>query len=80
MGLSADDKLLLERVENQFAPLLQKGGSTLEKHKRLLATAMDLTRQVMESCPSGYERDLAAKKLVEAMMWTTIALARNGTA
>lgn len=74
--LSADDKLLLERIEDDFtyhAP----NGDTAEKYIKIRQGSKMLAKVIVELCPHGRERSTALTKLEEATMWANAAIARK---
>lgn len=76
MMLSVDDKLLLERIEEDFkyhAP----NGETAERYIRMRQTAKGLARLIVELCPESRERSTALTKLEESVMWANAAIARK---
>ena len=73
MGLSADDKLLVERIEMDFDYRAPKDGTGIS------ARAKELARQIIELCPNGRERSKALTKLEECIFWTNAAIARRET-
>lgn len=76
MGLSADDKLLLERIEDDFTYHAPKGDQP-EKYVRIRQCAKGLARLITELCPQGRERSTALTKLEEATFWANAAIARK---
>jgi hypothetical protein len=76
MGLSVDDKLLLERIEHDFK-FYPPSGEQAEKYARMRQTAKGLARQIVEMCPQGEERSMALVKLEEVSMWANAAIARG---
>jgi GH25 family lysozyme M1 (1,4-beta-N-acetylmuramidase) len=76
MGLSADDKLLMERIEHNFK-FYPPSGEQAEKYVRMRQTAKGLARQIVEMCPEGEERSTALVRLEEAVMWANAAIARG---
>ena len=78
MPLSADDKLLLERIESDFTYHPPNGGQA-ERYQHMRATAKGLAKQIVEFCPGGRERMTALTKLEEAVFWANAAIARHET-
>jgi hypothetical protein len=76
MGLSADDKLLVERIENDFT-YHPPDGKKAEMYQHLRLTAKDLARQIVELCPASRERSLALTQLEECVMWANAGIARH---
>jgi hypothetical protein len=76
MGLSADDKLLLERIEDDFSwhtlPPEQA-----QKYEALRAHTKALARLIAELCPDGRERSIALTKLEEVAMWSNAGIERH---
>ena len=73
---SVDDKLLMERIENDFthhAP----NGEQAEKYSRMRQTAKGLARLVVELCPESRERSTALTKLEECVFWANASIARK---
>lgn len=78
MGLSVDDKLLLERIEKDFTyhPPTKENA---EKYIRMRQTAKGFARLIVELVPSGEEREAALTKLEECAFWANAGIARNGS-
>ena len=76
--LSADDKLLLERIEHDFT-YHSPNGEKAERHVKMRQLAKQLAREMVELCPAGRERSTALTKLEEALMWANAAIARPET-
>jgi hypothetical protein len=78
MALSANDKLLLERIEGDFtyhAP----DGETAERYIKLRRDAKALAKLMVELCVDSRERSVAITKLEEALFWANAAIARGKT-
>jgi len=78
MGLSADDKLTLESIENRFTYHAPQGDQSV-RYERMRANAKSLATLILELCPDSRERSLAITKLEELIMWANAAIARNDT-
>lgn len=78
MGLSADDKLLLERIESDFT-YHPPNIDTADKYITVRQAAKTFALLIVEQCPHGRERSTALTKLEEATMWANKAIARNGS-
>lgn len=76
MGLSASDKLLVERIENDFTYRVPTGDQP-ERYQKLRATAKELAKLVAELAPDGRERSTALTKIEEAVFWANAAIARR---
>lgn len=76
MPLSADDKLLIERIERNFTyhpPRADQG----VRYERMRAHAKALAQLIVETCPDGRERALAITKLEEVIFWANASIARG---
>lgn len=73
---SADDKLLVERIENDFTYHPPKGDQA-QKYEQMRSTAKKLALLMVELCPDGRERSLALTRLSETVMWANAAIARQ---
>ena len=71
MGLSADDKLLLEGMEIDFDYHASEAATTIS------ACAKDLGRRIIERCPAGRKRSKALAKLEQSLFWANAALAER---
>lgn len=77
MPPSATDKLLLERIENDFTYHAPKTDQA-QRYEQLRQTAKKLARLVIELSPDGErERSIALTKLEEAIMWANAGIARH---
>ncbi|HKD03940.1 MAG TPA: hypothetical protein VKB77_15995 [Terriglobales bacterium] len=76
MGLSADDKLRLERIENAFTRKVPQGERAV-LYERMRANANALAQLFIEACPEGHERLTALTKLEESIIWANASLARD---
>lgn len=76
MGLSASDKLLVERIENDFTYHPPQGDQA-ERYVKLRQTGRAFALLLIEMCPDGRERSTALTKLEEAIMWANAAVARG---
>jgi len=76
MPLSASDKQLLERIEDDFTYHPPQGDQA-QRYEQLRATTKQLARLVIELCPDGRERSTALTKLEEAVMWANAGIARK---
>jgi hypothetical protein len=75
MGLSATDKVTIERVERvieSFIPAEEK--STGARGDELRRHAIGLARAVVALAPDNYERAMALAKVEETVMWTFTAI------
>lgn len=73
---SATDKLLAERIANDFmyhSPV----GDQPRRYEKLRADAKILALEIVELCPDTRERSLALTKLEECVMWANAAIARH---
>lgn len=76
MGQSTSDKVLLDRIENDFtyhAP----NTDAMQRHERLRAAAKVLAKLIVELCPDSRERSLALTQLEQTVMWGNAAIARE---
>jgi len=78
MPLSAEDKLLLERIDNDFTYHPPDEEQT-QKYTRLRDNAKQLARDIVALCPDSRDRSLALTKLEEAVFWANAAIARGGS-
>lgn len=76
MPLSATDKLLVERIENDFT-YHPPAGDQAERYEKLRADAKVLALEIAELCPDSRERSTALTKLEETIMWANAAIARR---
>jgi hypothetical protein len=79
MPPDANDKILLDRIENNFTyhpPTPEQA----PKYQRLRATAKELARLVVELVPEGRERSLALTHLEEMVMFANAGIARASQA
>ena len=76
MGLSATDKLIMERVEGTVERFLKEKDSPasdrMREHSKGLALA------IIELVPDSYERTVAISKVEESVMWA-ISAAQKAT-
>jgi len=73
--MSASDKALLERIENDFtyhAPTSDKQ----KKYERLRDMAKDLALAIADECPDSRERSLAITQVEQSVMWANASIAR----
>jgi len=76
MGISAEDKKLLEEIEDDLVyhkPDAEKAA----RHEQISSAARDFARVVIENCPASRERSVTITKLQEARMWANAAIALN---
>lgn len=73
---SANDKLLVERIEHDFTYHPPQTGQT-ESYKRLRSQAKTLALDIVALCPDGRERSTALTKLEEAIFWANAGIARG---
>lgn len=76
MGLSADDKLLMERIEENFK-YYPPNGETAERYIRMRQKGKELALLIVGLCPESRERSTALTKLEECVMWANAAIARK---
>jgi len=76
MGLSATDKALVERIENDFTYHAPQGTQPA-LYERMRAHGKALALLIVEACPDGRERSTALSKLEECVMWANAAIARR---
>lgn len=76
LPLSATDKVLLERIENDFTYHPPKGDQA-ERYQQMRAMAKSLALQIVGLCPDSRERSVALTKLEESIMWANAAIARE---
>lgn len=74
--LSATDKVLVERVKNDFTYHAPTGDQP-KRYEKIRETAKGLAVLLVELCPDRRERSLALTKLEEAVMWANAAIARH---
>lgn len=76
MPLSADDKILLERIESDFAFHAPRNVDSV-KYEQMRANGKALASLIIALCPAGRERSAAMTKLEEAIMWANAGIARQ---
>jgi hypothetical protein len=76
MGLSATDKILLERIDHDFTYHPPAGDQT-QRYVKLRETAKSLALQIVEMCPDSRERSTSLTKLEECVMWANAGIARQ---
>jgi len=76
MPPSATDKVLLERIENDFTYHAPQGDQAA-RYEKMRATAKAFAQQIVELCPDGRERSTALSKLEESIMWANAGIARH---
>lgn len=76
MGLSATDKLLLERIEKDFTYHPPQGDQAA-RYEKMRATAKEFAQLIVQLTPDGRERSVALTKLEESIMWANAAIARH---
>jgi hypothetical protein len=76
MPLSATDKLLLERVENDFTYHAPQGDQA-ERYGELRNHAKQLALTIVHLCPDSRERSLALTHLEEVVFFANAAIARH---
>jgi hypothetical protein len=77
MGESATDKLLTERIENDFTYHAPHGDQP-HHYEHLCSLAKTLALAITQVCPEGRERSTALTRLEEAIFWTSAGIARHG--
>ena len=77
MPSSAEDKVLAERIENDFT-YHPPQGSQAARYQELRDAGKSLALKVTQLCPNGRERSTALTKLEEAIMWANAGIARHG--
>jgi hypothetical protein len=75
MPQSATDKVLTERIENDFVYHPPKGDQA-ERYTRLRGEAKSLALSIASLCPAGREQSLALTHLEQAVMWANAGIAR----
>lgn len=73
---SANDKLLVERIEHDFTYHPPQSDQT-ESYQHLRSQAKTLALDIVALCPDGRERSLALTHLEEAIFWANAAIARH---
>ena len=76
MGTSASDKILLERIEDDFtynAPT----GDKAERHDWIRNAGKSMAKQIAQTCPPGREQEQAIACIEQAVMWAHAAIARH---
>lgn len=76
MGLSANDKLLMERIENDFE-YHPPNDEKIKKHEELRRLGGRLAHLINAIVPEGREKSLALTKLEECIMWANAGIARH---
>lgn len=76
LPLSATDKQLLERIQNDFVYHPPRGNQA-ERYQTLREVAKGMAVQIVGLCPDSRERSLALTSLEESVMWSNAAIARN---
>lgn len=74
--LSADDKLLIDRIEEDFK-YHPPNGDTAEKYIRMRQKGKELALMIVGLCPNSRERSTAITKLEECMFWANAGIARK---
>lgn len=77
MPRSATDKVLCDRIENDFSYHAPKGDQP-ERYQTIRAQAKALALLIVDLCPDGRERSLALTKLEECVMFANAGIARSG--
>lgn len=74
--LSADDKLTMERIEEDFkyAPL---NGEQSERYVRLRQKAKEMALLIIGLCPESRERSSALTRLQECTFWANAAIKKE---
>lgn len=73
---SATDKLLQERIENDFTYHAPTGDQP-QRYEKIRADGKALALTLVNLCPDTRERSLALTKIEEAVMWANAAIARH---
>lgn len=76
MPQSATDKMMVERIENDFKYHAPKE-NRIECYKHLRSQAKALALDIVALCPDGRERSFALAKVEEAVMWANAGIARG---
>jgi hypothetical protein len=76
MPLSATEKILLERIANDFSYHPPKGDQPA-RYEKIRAAAKTFALLIADLCPDRRERSLALTKLEEAAMWANASIARS---
>jgi hypothetical protein len=74
MGLSATDKLGLERFESETDVAKGLDTEAAEKFHRLRARAKTMAEILVETCPDNRERQLAIDQLAGVLLWANASL------
>ena len=78
MPLSAQDKILAERIERDFTYHPPVAGQA-DIYGRIRREAKELALTLVELVPDGRERATAITKLEEAVTWANAGIARQAT-
>ena len=76
MGMSATDKIMRERVENDYAWHAPTGDKA-ERHQMVRESGKAFAHAILACVPGGREQSLALTKAEEAVMWANAAIARG---
>lgn len=77
MPMSATDKQMADRIENDFSYHPPKEGQ-IESFRHIRSQAKTLALDIVALCPEGRERALALTHLEEVVMWSNASIARAG--
>lgn len=77
MPLSADAKMLYERITSDFSYHAPQGDQP-ERYVKIREKAKSLALLIADLCPDRRERSLALTKLEECVMWANASIARSG--
>lgn len=75
MPQSATDKILAERIENDFTYHAPKGDQA-DRYARIRNEAKTLALTIAMLCPDSRERSLALTHLEQSVMWANAGIAR----
>lgn len=76
MMQSATDKIMAERIENDFTYHAPTGDQPA-RYVKLREAAKQFALMIVNTCPDRRERSLALTKLEESIMWANAAIARH---
>ena len=77
MGMSATDKIMRERVENDYAWHAPTGDKA-ERQQMIRESGKAFAHAILACAPGGREQSLALTKLEEATFWASEAIVREG--
>ena len=72
-------KIVESELEVRFTYHAPKGKQP-EYYKIIRATGLQMAKDIRTLCPKCEERELALRKVEEAVMWANAAIARHGKA